>query len=814
MGVWNESPFDSDWIVRLRRALDAADLASTKIIAADNVYWGDNRSNYPNGNANICQACLDNATLRAAVGAIVSCAACSVAALACQSLRFCCSMATNSVPMRQGSHYDWDNSRGGGAPCQELRERYGTPLFISEGHHGAAIQAKVGGNITGYAEWPLFDGYAAITPYSSYDGHQGTGVQAREPWSGNWAPGQAAAPSAALTQFTSAEPGLCSWLPNAAVGNDGILSAHCDDPAQLANCIIAAAVDCQDTEHGQTIVIETSRHGAPTNVTSIVKGARTGAQWQLWQACTNEADVAQWLHTSGPRLSGPALSFVAEAGCTYALTTSTVRDAWQPLRNASGIPKSAAMALPYADNFSSYTEGQPVRFFTAESGSFEAARAGHHRSEQWSQGGAGGGATTMVMRQQVVQRPIEWEHNAEPFALMGDNRWPDQARLSFAWSDYSVTVRARIAGPAAHRPGPISTATTSRILKGVSGWQSGPTGVTPDQPAGTGGGGQKAVAGACLSRLACEVGALVGQKDQCKAALGTALTASHLDNQLWLIADTLLLQCEQPNGTRLCVTVSADSKRNVTMQPCRAGSTATQAWNLAALDPASAAARRAHGGLQLQSNPELCLTGSKACSGSQQGDGQGSCHGGTWVERCNSSGWTALDGSDAVQGPWYRVTASSTSDCGTNCTLPGHEMVRVCGHISNYQRGGQPPLGYCLVVDHASWYLTAGGVASAQRELPRVIARGRLPTAVAEVVAKRAFVELALQFKADTISASVGGTPVLQPALEDRMSPYGMVALGSGWHIAEFADLKIEPLPPSAGEAARRRSLKSTDSGD
>jgi hypothetical protein len=40
--------------------------------------------------------------------------------------------------------------------------------MISEGHHGAVIQAKVGGNITGYGQWPLFDGYYPVTPYSTY----------------------------------------------------------------------------------------------------------------------------------------------------------------------------------------------------------------------------------------------------------------------------------------------------------------------------------------------------------------------------------------------------------------------------------------------------------------------------------------------------------------------------------------------------------------------------------------------------------------------------------------------------------------------
>lgn len=72
--------------MRLRAAFDSElppeDAARLKIVAADNVDWGNNRSNYPNPrDGAICQACLDNATLRAAVGAI-------------------------------GTHYNWDDSHG------------------------------------------------------------------------------------------------------------------------------------------------------------------------------------------------------------------------------------------------------------------------------------------------------------------------------------------------------------------------------------------------------------------------------------------------------------------------------------------------------------------------------------------------------------------------------------------------------------------------------------------------------------------------------------------------------------------------------
>ena len=53
-----------------------------------------------------------------------------------------------------------------------------------------------------------------------------------------------------------------------------------------------------------------------------------------------------------------------------------------------------------------------------------------------------------------------------------------------AWADYNVTVRARIAGGVGYPCNRVTTLNQSRIVKGVAGWQTGPTGVTPDQPAG------------------------------------------------------------------------------------------------------------------------------------------------------------------------------------------------------------------------------------------------------------------------------------------------------------------------------------------
>ena len=209
MGIWNESPFSPDWIVALRAALDArlpaADAKALRIVASDNVRWGANNSNFPTGNGNICEVCLRNATVRAAVGAV-------------------------------GTHYGWDGP--GGIPCQQLREAHGIPLMVTEGHQNGQVQAYVAGNITGYGQWPLFDGYYPVTPYSSYGGpaRGGTGVQAREPWTGYWGPGPTGVRSshAVLSAGSDAsQGGNVPLLPTAFCVATSIKHADFDDPHRV-----------------------------------------------------------------------------------------------------------------------------------------------------------------------------------------------------------------------------------------------------------------------------------------------------------------------------------------------------------------------------------------------------------------------------------------------------------------------------------------------------------------------------------------------------------------------------------------------------
>ena len=573
--------------------------------------------------------------------------------------------------------------------------------------------------------------------------------------------------------MVSAPNGKCRYLLNSAVGEhgNGILGTDCN--MSTARCSVAIGIDCgAGSPYGQSVIIENNRNW---NITVVPRGARpsTTGGWHLWASCIGQArqtDSRQWL-TNVATMPGPMpVPFVAAASCTYTLTTSALGN-WSVPANTS-IPASAPMKLPYSDDFSAqtYRLGQQVRYFTAESGSFEAA--------------LGKDGATGVLRQVVTKRPIEWEHNAEPYAFMGDNRWPDPAKLDFAWADYTVSVAARIGGGVPYPCNLVTPLNQSRIVKAVAGWQTGPTGITPDQPAGTGGGGTHAVNGGSLQYRDCGVGARVsGAAAGSPASLvdrgsGTLNGAS---NQLFIVDETTgTLSCEQRNGTRLCVTVHDDALRNVTMQPCSVAAAARQSWDVAALNPASAAHRAAGGALRLAAG------GDGGCLNSGRDGGHGD---NVWVERCNSSRWVALDGTDANEGPWFRV-----AERYSGYELPGQTFVRVCGRISSHQRMGVPPLGCCLMADRAGgWFLSAGGLASPQRELLRIIARGKLGSTTAGRLAAGEWVALSLVFKGSTVTAAVDGVKVVD-GLFDRLSPNGMVAVGSGWHLAEYTRFSVVPV--------------------
>jgi hypothetical protein len=76
-------------------------------------------------------------------------------------------------------------------------------------------------------------------------------------------------------------------------------------------------------------------------------------------------------------------------------------------------PASAPLALPFADNFESYSDGKMPRYFSDMVGGFETAQCV-------------GGRRGICLRQVVPEEPISWKRTANrPFTMVGNLDWQD-----------------------------------------------------------------------------------------------------------------------------------------------------------------------------------------------------------------------------------------------------------------------------------------------------------------------------------------------------------------------------------------------------
>jgi hypothetical protein len=132
---------------------------------------------------------------------------------------------------------------------------------------------------------------------------------------------------------------------------------------------------------------------------------------------------------------------------------------------------------------------------------------------------------------------------------------------------------------------------------------------------------------------------------------------------------------------------------------------------------------------------------------------------------------------------------------------PAASFVRVCARISTFQPNGEPPQGYCLIVDGTgAWFLTKGGSGPnpQHRDVPVVLASGPLVGSAigdahgpapgsANVVGT--WHTLRLTVHGTTVSGLVDGKQV--GSVRDSTFTHGMVAVGSGWHEACFDDFVV-----------------------
>ena len=118
-------------------------------------------------------------------------------------------------------------------------------------------------------------------------------------------------------------------------------------------------------------------------------------------------------------------------------------------------------------------------------------------------------------------------------------------------------------------------------------------------------------------------------------------------------------------------------------------------------------------------------------------------------------------------------------------------FTRVCARILVFSPHGAPSQGYCLIVGRdGKCFLTAGGRRGpGWSELITVVASSTLPGAAALYTGR--WHRLQLDVIGNTLTGTVDGKVAGVYTDEQSRFTHGMVAIGSGWHVAYFDNFTV-----------------------
>ena len=538
-------------------------------------------------------------------------------------------------------------------------------------------------------------------PQQGTVGGMGHGLMsATEPWSGHYRIQPTLYAVAHTTQFT--HPKRCKYVNKEAAG---VAGGGWVDAANVSSIVVFSCDEGKDW----TAVIETTSattaFDGPTqfHLRNVPSGAAS-KPLSVWETCENSSFVKK----AAPSVSGGTFELQLTKQC---ITTVTTMTDGAPVPEHT-IPASAHMSLDYTDSFDSYPEETPVKYFADEGGSFAAEKHG------------GNG----VLAQQVTQKPIHgaWWNDGEPWTVMGDSQ---------TWTDYSVSVKAMIGGPAPPpAPGPAPLPSDAVQITQMSA-KSPSHGQCLNVEAASNRDGTPIFTYAC------------GQAAQ-PLEFVAARSGLHNANDEWETGGGTLKSLGK------CATAMPDG--SVALYTCNG--TAAQHWTM------DWPAIKSGSGCLGLGGPSPSFPSNKLAK----------------VSACAAS--------DVTQ-EWKN---SSTGSLGVT---PAPEFVRVCGRISAFKPDGTPPQGYCLIVDgNSSWFLAAGGKKGANgRDAPIVLATGKLPSRSLKGK-EGAWRTLTLEMKGSTITPMVDGAALGATVDTEGRFEHGMAAVGSGWHLAYFDDFALKPV--------------------
>lgn len=312
-GVWNERPYEVEWIKRLRRTLNAAGLQHVKIVAADETidsHW------------TIVDKMANDRELRDAIDVIGT-----------HYVNF-----TSPKEAHQLGKQVWDSEDGpwNGEWCRP--SLYAGPLqqmFNRNYVTGAMTKTIIWSPVTSY--YPIFP-----LPNSGL-------MRANQPWSGNYFVEPGIWITAHTTQFI--QPG---WKY---LGADG-----CRLLAGGGSCVGAVSADGKDF----SLVLETLGAKRAQQLVFRLEGGLSASALSVWRSTQGELFARQ----ADVSVHDGAFMFLAEPEALYSLTTTSGQS-----KGDTVIPSAAPLSLPYQEDFSAYPAGRTPRYLSDFFGVFETAVA-------------------------------------------------------------------------------------------------------------------------------------------------------------------------------------------------------------------------------------------------------------------------------------------------------------------------------------------------------------------------------------------------------------------------------------------------------
>lgn len=317
-GIWNEKPFDGDYVKEFARVLRQRGL-NTKIVCCD-AYPG-----LQYGEWGIVDSMQKDAALRDAVSVV-------------------------------GVHYPgWGNP----PMTPEVAKQASLPLWSSEDQpnpgSGPFVSREwaAGGRvlarqyIRNYLDgaFTKTEIWSPITSYYDILAAPNSGLMyANTPWSGSYDVQSTIWVTAHTTQFV--QPGW-RYL----------------DSASGKLPVAGSYVSLKSPTSGDwSVVLETIDAASPTTVTFQIVGGLTSGQAHIWE--TNATRTFE--HVGDVELKNGAFTYTFEAGSLYSLTSTTGQS-----RGQAVPPTGKAFPIPYEDDFEKSPMNRAARYLADQDGAFE-----------------------------------------------------------------------------------------------------------------------------------------------------------------------------------------------------------------------------------------------------------------------------------------------------------------------------------------------------------------------------------------------------------------------------------------------------------